>query len=175
MPPLQLRMAITPLCHQKRSRNDSLTQINREESSTSVSSYIQPKLVPHEGKTKPSSNNTKIALSSYKTQRKIKYDMTRETLNASLGALVYAFQNWRRGRVHSRNNFFLQKLIIDSVKETWTITRRLRYTKVFVYFVDTFLILIHWIVIYLLDNRGLKYCILHLWFFKPLPTRDSLL
>ena len=97
--------------------------------------------------------------------------MTRETLSASLGALVYAFQNWRRGRVHSRNNFFPQNLII---KKTWTITRRLRYTKVFVYFVDTFLILIHWIVIYLLDNRGLKYCILHLGFFKPLPTRGFL-
>ena len=77
--------------------------------------------------------------------------------------------------MHSRNNFFPQNLIIDCIKKTWTITRRLRYTKVFVYFVDTFLILIHWIVIYLLDNRGLKYCILHLWFFKPLPTRDSLL
>ena len=85
MPPLQLRMAITPLCHQKRSRNDSLTQINREESSTSVSSYIQPKLVPQEGKTKPSSNNTKIALSSYKTQRKIKYDMTRKNIECITG------------------------------------------------------------------------------------------
>lgn len=31
--------------HQKR-RNDSLTQINREESFTPVSSHIQPKLVP---------------------------------------------------------------------------------------------------------------------------------
>ena len=70
-----------------------MTQINREESFTSVSSYIQPKLVPQEEKTKPSSNNTKIALSSYKTQRKIKHDMTRETLNASPGAVVYAFQN----------------------------------------------------------------------------------
>ena len=70
-----------------------MTQINREESFTSLSSFIQPKLVPQEGKTKPSSNNTKIALSRDKTQRKIKYDMTRETLNASLGALVYAFQS----------------------------------------------------------------------------------
>ena len=70
-----------------------MTQINLEESFTPVSSYIQHKLVPQEGKTKPSSNNTKIAFSSYKTQRKIKYDMTRETLSASLGALVYAFQN----------------------------------------------------------------------------------
>ena len=83
---------------------------NWEESFPPVSSYIQPKLVPQEGKTKPSSNNTKKALSSYKTQRKIKYDMTRETLHASLGALVYAFQNWRRGRVHSRSNFFFPEL-----------------------------------------------------------------
>lgn len=124
--------------HQKRSRNDSLTQINREESFTSVSSYIQPKLVQKEGKTKPSSNNTKIALSSYKTQRKIKYDMTRETLNVSLGALVYAFQNWR-SRVHSRNNFFAQNLIIDCIKNTWTITRMIALHKIFFIFCGHFL------------------------------------
>ena len=71
-----------------------LSQINREESFTPVSSYIQPKLVPQEGKAKLNSNNTKIAFSmssKKKAQRAIiSRHNKRNIACASLGALAYA-------------------------------------------------------------------------------------
>lgn len=126
--------------HQKRSRNDSITQINREKNFSPVSSHIQPKLVPRGEKPNPVLIARFIQLQNSKNNR-IRYDKRNTArLTARSCRRLSKLKN-RQGALSKRLFVFSPNLITDCIKKSWTITRIIalhkRFCKVFGHFSNT--------------------------------------